>query len=190
MSDKVKDCLEHFHDYGAYYPTRTIEIKGDIDSDLADKVLRNIHILDNYSQGTINILIKSDGGDVSHGLEIYNAIRFCKNYVRMIATGPLESMATVIFQAGDERLVYPDAYFMVHEGEAKREGTEKDIKEQKKMHDWQEKRCNNIYLDKIKEKKPRYTMDKLTKLMDRDRVLLPEELIELGLADKIIKEAY
>jgi len=190
MSDKMKGSLETFHDYGVYDYTNTVEIFGDIDKDMCDRTIKNLHMLDNNSGKTITILLKSPGGCVTQGLAIHDAIRYCKNLVRIIGIGGIESMATVILQAGDERLLYKNSYFMIHEGNSTLEGNQKDITQQQKLHKIQEDLCNKIYLEKIKNKKPRYTMKKLIDLMDCDRILMANEIVELGLADKIIEGSY
>ena len=42
-----------------------------------------------------------------------------------------------------------------------------------------------IYLKKIKEKKQRFSKNRLTKLIEHDKILTPDEAVSLGLADKI-----
>jgi ATP-dependent Clp protease protease subunit len=185
MSEKVRDSISDFHDYGIYLPTRTIELFGEITEDSAKQVIKNIHILDNSGTGTITINLMSEGGDVGAGLAIYDAIRYCKNHVRGIAIGEVASIATVIIQACDERVMFANSYFMLHEGSASVEGKFRDKQEWDKFFNSQEERTNEIYLQKIKQKKPKYSMPKLTEFMDRDRILLPKQVIEMGLADRI-----
>lgn len=190
MSDKVKDSASQFHDEGLYLPSRTLTIFGDIDEDMLYSVVKNLHVIDNHSQGPITILLTSEGGCVTSGLGIYNAIRYCKNLVRIIAVGEVSSMATVIFQAGDERLMYEDAFLMLHEGETSLTGRQGDIASWSKLYKDQEKRMLDIYTRKIKNKKPRYSKDKLNKELLWDRIFTADEALEWGLCDKVIKESY
>lgn len=189
---KSLEAVSEFHEYGLYIPTRTIEIFGEITEALADRTIKNLHILDNLGSGTITIKFKSEGGLVTQGMAIYDAIKYCKNLVRGICIGNVESIATIIIQACDERLLYHNSYFMLHEGSST---IEKDLKfKDKKQWDnfleAQENGGNKIYLEKIKQKKPRFTMAKLTEFIDRDRILLPKDIVEFGLADRIIEESY
>ena len=190
MAADKEDHIDKFHDYGIYLPTRTIEIFGEIDEEMATKVIRNLHILDNTKEGTVTIKLMSEGGCVTSGLAIYDAIRAMKNYVRVICYGNVESMATVVLQAGDERLMTPDSYLMIHEGHQE---TKVHPKNKKRWDDFIEildKRCLDIYLEKIKQKKPRFTRKKLQDLLVFDTILQPKQVIELGLADKLIEGTY
>ena len=44
----------------------------------------------------------------------------------------------------------------------------------------------DIYLKKIKEKKPRFTRMGLKDLMKYDKYMGPKQVVNLGLADKVI----
>jgi ATP-dependent protease ClpP protease subunit len=185
MSD-IKDSIEQFHDKGICYATKTIEMFGDIDVEMRNRVVKNLHILDQKT-GEITILLSSEGGNVNIGLEIIDTIKNMKNYVRIVASGEVSSMASVIFQAGDRRCMRPNSFLMLHEGTAELQGKQKDRDQWKKLQDWQENTCNNIYLSRIKEKKPRYSKKKLLENMDKDWVIFPKEAVELGLADNIME---
>ena len=43
----------------------------------------------------------------------------------------------------------------------------------------------DMYLKRIKEKKPRYTRKQLQNMLTFDTILNPKKAIELGLADKV-----
>lgn len=192
MSDKLKDTIGIFHEHGISYETKTIKIFGDIDKDMKDRTISNLHLADQKS-GEVTILLSSEGGDVGAGLAIYDAIRAMQNRVRIICYEGVESMASVILQAADKggRLMMPNSYLMLHEGESSLSGKQKDMDEQKKLHDWQEKRCMDIYWEKISENnkvnKKRFTKKRLNANMDKDWNILPHEAIEIGLADKVLE---
>jgi ATP-dependent Clp endopeptidase proteolytic subunit ClpP len=190
MTKLDKDLIESFHNEGIYPPTKTIKIEGEIDDDLASKTLANLHLLDQVT-GEITILLSSNGGCVTAGFKIYDAIKACKNYVRIIAYGEVASMATVIFQAADEgrRFMATNAYLMLHEGDTEVEGKKRDRKAWERLYEWQEKNCMNIYWEKVKEKKPRAKRNVFeNKVNDSDWILFPKEAIEQGLADEIIEK--
>jgi len=188
MSDKIKDSISNFHDNDICWETSTIKIFGDIDFDMKDRVLTNLYLLDQKTS-PITILLSSGGGCVTSGFEIIDCIRSMKNNVKIIAYGQVASMATVIFQAADSklRLMMPNSYLMLHEGESVLSGKSKDVAEWKKLQDKQESKCLEIYLKRIREKKPRYKKEKLIKNLDKDWILFPSEAIELGLADEILE---
>lgn len=187
MSDR-NSVIQLFHDYGIYYPSKTIEIEGEITQELASQVLKNLHTLDR-TESQVTIFLTSPGGDVDAGFKIYDAIRAMKANVRIIGYAGIESMASVIFQAADDdnRFLMPNSFLMLHEGESEMKGSKKDREQYKRLNEWQENRCLDIYLQKIKEKKPRYTKDKLIQALDKDWIVLPEEAVKIGLADRILE---
>lgn len=188
MSDKIQDHISNLHDYDICFITKTMKIFGDIDKAQKDRSISNLHLLDQVT-GEVTILLSSGGGNVSDGLDIIDAIRAMKNYVRIIAYGEVGSMASVIFQAADtgRRFMMPNSYLMLHEGESGTVGKKKDRKEWNRLLNWHDKRCIEMYIEKINEKKPTYSLKQLENKLDKDWILFPEEAIEWGLADKILE---
>jgi ATP-dependent Clp protease protease subunit len=185
VSEKIKEFTDLFHSNGVYLPTRSITITGSIDEDQYETVLKNLHALDS-KEGTINIFINSEGGDVEQGLAIYDAIKGCKNFVRGMVYGTASSAASFILQACDERLMAPHAYLMVHIGEESSPSDHPKNKERWDKHQKElGKQMEDIYLVKIKHKKKRFTRKQLQDLLEYDTILYAKDAIELGLADRV-----
>lgn len=62
----------------------------------------------------INVYINSYGGEVAEGLAIYNALRRHKAKVRTVCDGFACSAASVVFMAGDERVMSNASLLMIH----------------------------------------------------------------------------
>lgn len=62
----------------------------------------------------INVHINSYGGDVSEGLAIYNVLREHPASITTICDGFACSAASVVFMAGDRRVMSPASLLMVH----------------------------------------------------------------------------
>lgn len=185
MSDKIKDYLSEFHSNGFYIPTRTIDITGDITEETYEKVVKSLHAFDSQP-GTINIILNSEGGEFRSGLGIYDTIRGCNSYVRIMVYGSCMSIASIILQSGDERLLSPNSLVMLHYGS--NGGADNPIAIEERWTEQHKKDKNtmeNIYLQKIKENKPRFTRKKLQEMLKIDTILSVKETIELGLADRI-----
>lgn len=60
------------------------------------------------------VYINSEGGVVDTGFDIYNFIKSLGYPVTTIGTGMVASIATVIFMAGQKRIVQPNTKFMIH----------------------------------------------------------------------------
>jgi ATP-dependent Clp protease, protease subunit len=196
MSRKLnRDDLEKYHDLNIHVPTRTIYIGSEgVDSDgsesgvdflLAEKAIKNLHILDSAAEEPINIILNNIGGDEFHGMAIYDAIRKCRSHVTIKGTGNIMSMATLIMQAGDKRILSKYSVFMLHHGHGTESGHVKEIRSWVEFRKRYDEILNDIYLVKIREKNPDFSRKKLEKLLDFDTILLPKEVVELGLADEV-----
>lgn len=186
MSKEFKDHIDQFHDRDIFLDTKTITAIGDIDEDMFDMLAKNLHALDT-KMGEITIKLMSDGGYVSVARGIYDLIAGCKNYVRIICYGEVASSATLILQAADKRIMTPNSKLMVHVGRNGGSGSDHPRNDDrlKEQNDIDEKWLEDIYLRRIKEKKPRFTRNKLKKMLEYDTYLNPKQALELGLIDSI-----
>ena len=99
--------------------TATINIYGDITSfpwnegDMSSANLsRQLEALEDVTQ--IDVFINSYGGEVAEGLAIYNALKRHKAKVTTYCDGFACSIASVIFMAGDERVMNDASLLMIH----------------------------------------------------------------------------
>ena len=183
MSNK-DSIVDQVHDKGLDMRTRTIFLQGDVDESTYEEFSRNMHLLEKGT-GEITIKLCSGGGHVSYGWGIYDLIKESKHFVRIIVEAKCESMATIILQAADERIIHKNARMMIHIGtESYEEQHAMDIRRWQGWGDKEEAKTQEIYLEKIREKKPRFTKKKLQDLLTFDTILGPKEAIELGLLDK------
>ncbi len=126
MARKNLDDIELFHERGLHIPTRTIKFDQDESGDgpgveigpmAASRLLKNLHVLTSISHEPINIIMVSGGGAVSEGSAIYDAIKHNPCHITITALGIVASMATIILQAADHRVIYPMTRVLVHDGE-------------------------------------------------------------------------
>jgi len=191
-----KEEIDRFHDYGIYVPSRAIYIGSEIvdaddesgvDALLAERVIKNILVLETQSQDPILIVLNNPGGFQEHGMAIYDKIKACKCHVTIQVFGQASSMASIILQAADERVMSENSVQMIHYGWSSAEGhpktVDKIVKQGNKTDDWMER----MYFARIKEKNPKFKLSKLQKMLDHDTFLSAEESIELGLCDKVLK---
>jgi ATP-dependent protease ClpP protease subunit len=78
-------------------------------------------------KGPLTVGINSAGGDVFDGLAIYNAISSYPGPVTTVVDGLAASIASVIFQAGQTRVMMPGAMAMVHDAFAVCAGNEAEM---------------------------------------------------------------
>lgn len=190
-----RDDIDKFHDYGLYLPNRTLymgsEFVGDDDESgtdalMAERMVKNLHILDSQNQEEITIIMNNLGGDPMHGLAIYDSIRACRSKVSIKVFGNAMSMGSIILQAADERIMSPNSVQMIHYGYLSLGGhsktTYKHTDENKRIDAWMER----LYLEKIREKVGDFSPQRLKGMLDHDYFLTAEKSVEIGLADKVL----
>lgn len=161
-----------------------------VDYAMAERAVKGLQILDATSRSDgITVWLNTLGGDVVHGMAVYDAIQRCRNHVTVVGTGPVMSMGVWILQAADRRVLTPNAQIMVHVGTA---GTEDHLvnlqryaAEAKRWDRWAE----DVLLERIRAKHPKYTRAKLRRLCLFDSYLTAAEALELGLADELLAKA-
>lgn len=188
MATRVKrDDIDKFLDHGIDLSTRTIYIGGEceeIDSHEAQRVISALHILDR-TDGEITIKICSPGGDWYCGMAIYDAVATCANEVKMVGYGQIMSMAAIILQAADTRILMPRASVMVHYGSEWFGGHTKDLQRRAEESRRSSETMEDIFLAKINEKHPEYTREQFKSKFAFDVFMSAEEAVEFGLADEI-----
>lgn len=194
MAKKKLDTndVEHFIDSDLYLPTRTVYI-GPTDSDnfevnpiMAERAIKNLHILDSKSDEPIEILMQNYGGEVEAGMAIYDAIKLCRSKVIIKVFGAAYSMGSVILQAADERLMSPNSRVMVHYGSESHSNHPKIVRQWVKETEKSDKWMKEMFLEKIREKQSDFKMSELDKMLNFDSIFNPQEAIDLGLADRIM----
>lgn len=183
MVNKSNNC-EHLHAYGVHFPTRTILLTGVVSADMYTMLSKNLMLLDRGGN-TIVIHLFSEGGDVTAARAIYRRIRECKDHVRIVVYGEASSSASIILQAADERIMTPESILMLHLGEEEISDShprnlDRIVAFNRKTEEW----MKNIYLQRIKNKKPRFTKSKLDDILMFDSYFTADQALEYGLIDR------
>jgi len=195
MAKKLNnDDISHFIDNDLYVPTRTVyigpmsSVEYEVNAMMAERAIKNLHILDSKSSEPIEIISLNYGGGVLEGMAIYDSIKLCRSSVTMKIFGCANSMGSVILQAADKRLIAPNAEVMLHYGYASYgENHPKAIRNAQKKDRKYDMWMVDLYLEKIREKVPNFTRAQLDKWLDFDKYMTAEEAIKYGLADAIIE---
>lgn len=196
MSKRVnRDDIDKFHDCKLYLPTRTIYMgselsDGDnesgVDALMAERFLKNISILEHASSEPITVIMNNLGGDTYHGMAIFDAIQCSPAHVTVKVFGCAMSMGSIILQAADRRIMAPNAKQMVHYGsiglDEPVKNAERWMQECKKM----DKIIEDVYLKRIQEKLPNYSLSAVKKMLTHDTFLTAKESVAMGLADEAL----
>lgn len=167
--------------------TATLNIYGDItswpwlDTDVsAANLSKQLEALGDVEQ--IDVYINSYGGEVAEGLAIYNALRRHKAKVRTYCDGFACSIASVIFMAGDERIMNESSLLMIHNAWTYAMGNSAELR---KQADDLEK----ITQASVEAYKAHSSLseEEIKELMDNETWILPEEALSYGFATTINK---
>lgn len=120
--------------------SRVIIFSGEIENIEATDLVKVLHDLSSPPE-PITIQLNSVGGDLFEGLMMFDYIKHLREKGLRVTTetyGLAASMASVISQAGDERLISPNSWFMIHEPSTIVIGKSSAIRDEavliKKMH--------------------------------------------------------
>lgn len=166
--------------------TADLDIYGDIsscwwddDAMSASKLSKQLDELGDVSQ--INVHINSYGGEVAEGLAIYSALRRHKARVRTTCDGFACSIASVIFMAGDERLMSDASLLMIHNAWTSAWGVNAaDLRKLADDMDTITSASKSAYMARVS-----ITEDELTELMDAETWISPADAVDMGFATEI-----
>lgn len=186
-----KNVFDTFLNHGVDLRNRIIVLEGESDDNEVDyhmalQAVKQIMYLDSYGEKPLKVIINSPGGWVSQGMAIYDAICGCHNDVIGLVVGEAYSMASIILQACDTRIMTPNSTLMIHNGSTGIEGKTDDVINTAEFEKKINRICEDIYLGRIKEKKPRFTRNQLRELLRTDTYFTAEEAVKIGLADNTL----
>lgn len=134
--------------------------------------------------GPLDIHINSAGGDVSDGIAIASAIRNYPGKKRTVVDGLAASIASVIAQAGDERVVEPGAMLMIHDPFT---GVTGNADELRKTAETLDKHGDNLAAQYAA--KAGGTPGEWRDVMKQERWYTADDAVTAGLADRVGSEA-
>lgn len=163
---------------------RRIYLIGAITDNRAANFMMALHALD-AKEGPITVVLNSPGGSTHAGYTIYDAITLAQNTVIVQGIGKIFSMAVLVLQAGDLRLLTPQAELMVHDVYASIQNDEMAIKDAGKLaNDLVE---NNKRYQSLVAKRCKMSPAKLARMCSKETYLRADEAVSLGFADQILR---
>lgn len=137
--------------------------------------------LDDITADEIVVKINSPGGDVFDGIAIYNALRAHPAKITTRVDGIAASIASVIAQAGDHRIMLSASQMMIHDAWGLAIGNAGDMREMADLLDRQSDNIAGIYAARGTGDSDHYRA-----LMAKETFLTDAEAVAEGLADEVI----
>jgi len=163
--------------------TRTILLAGEINKELAERVVRQLILLESKGEEPIKIFIDSPGGDADAGFAIFDMMRFVKPDIYTIGMGLVASAGAIILLASpkERRIALPNSHYLIHQPLSGIRGVATEIE------------IHARELEKLREKINRLISgetgreyEKVEKDTDRDFWMNAAEAEEYGLVSRIV----
>lgn len=165
--------------------TRQIILSGEVNKELAEKIIRQLLILESDSGSKpIYVYIDSPGGDVDAGFAIFDMIRFIKPPVYTVGMGLVASAGALILLASskDRRLGLPNSHYLIHQPLSGIKGVATDIEIHAKEIEKIKAKINALIAAETGKDEAAVAKD-----TNRDYWLSADEAAAYGLISKMVK---
>jgi len=162
--------------------SRRVQLVGEVNTDMFILVDAALSYFERKGRGTVTLAINSHGGFASQALAIVGRITRSPCRIVTEGYGEIESAATLILAAGDNRRISKYAMFMHHEGADTVEGRASQIFAKARAMEADELRWAQ-FMSEFSNKDVKYWYNKG---VGTDCYMTPEELLDSGVVDKII----
>lgn len=160
---------------------RTLFVTGGVDESTFRDLAVEIAGLEARA-GAIRIVLHSSGGDEGSGWAIYDLLRRCRRKIVVEGYGEVQSIAALILQAAQRRLLAPNCRFMIHNGTVSVSdiGAEAAAGLARELDS-----LAGMYYRALAERSGK-GVDEIRELCRRDTYLSAEEAVRAGFADGVL----
>ena len=135
--------------------------------------------LDTITAPNLRVEINSPGGDMFAGIAIFNALRNHPARVMTRVDGVAASAASLIFQAGDHRVMQPGTQQMIHNAWGMTIGDRRDHAQMAELLEQSDGQLAAVYAARAGT-----SVASMRALMDAETWLTGNEAVDVGLADE------
>jgi ATP-dependent Clp protease, protease subunit len=169
---------------GKMLKTRSILLSGEVNKELAERVVRQLLLLEAEGDDPVRVFIDSPGGDVDAGFAIFDMLRFIKPKIYIIGMGLVASAGALILLAADaeDRVGLPNSHYLIHQPLSGMRGVATDIEIHAREIERTRERINRIISGSTG-----LDIAKVEKDTDRDYWMSAEEAKEYGLISRIVR---
>ncbi|NNM54155.1 MAG: ATP-dependent Clp protease proteolytic subunit [Spirochaetales bacterium] len=166
-----------------FMKTRTVLLSGEIDKSLAERVIRQLLVLEADSDAPIKVMIDSPGGDADAGYAIFDMIRFVKAPVWIIGMGLVASAGALVLLAAprERRLGLPNSHYLIHQPLSGIRGVATEIEIHAQEIEKLRVRINKLIADETGQ-----PLNRVEKDTDRDYWMNADEAVQYGLLSRVI----
>ncbi len=172
--------------YSRLLKERIVFLVGPVNDSVASLVTAQLLFLESENPNKeISFYINSPGGLVTSGLGIYDTMQYINSPVSTLCIGQASSMGSFLLSAGEKgkRYSLPNSRIMVHQPSAGFQGQATDIQIHAKEIQSLKTRLNTIY-----SKHTGKSVDEISKALERDNFMTPDEAKKFGLIDSVVEK--
>ncbi|MEK4501930.1 head maturation protease, ClpP-related [Bacillus sp. FSL R12-0069] len=136
--------------------------------------------LNSVESGCITVRLNSGGGDVFHGISIYNQLKNHPAKVIIYVDGLAASAASVIAMAADELMMNTGSMLMIHEASTLAWGTKTDIQKTLNALEGINQSITDIYMTRYKGER-----SEMETMIANETWFTAQEAVEMGLANQV-----
>jgi len=174
-----------FDIYSRLLRERIIFLGTDINDQVSDSLVAQLLFLEAEDPNKdIQIYINSPGGSVTAGLAIYDTMQQIAPDIVTICFGVAASMGAFLLSGGTrgKRLALPNSRIMIHQPLGGAQGQAVEIEIQAKEILYLKKTLNSLLAEHTGQ-----SLEKINEDTERDYFLSPDEAVDYGIIDKVIK---
>ena len=171
--------------YSRLLKERIVFLVGPVEEATANLVVAQMLFLESENPDKdIHFYINSPGGSIAAGLAIYDTMQFVKPDVSTMCVGMAASMGAFLLAAGakGKRFALPNSTVLIHQPLGGFQGQASDVAIHAKYILSLRERLNRLLAQHTG--KPIAQIERDT---DRDNFLTPDEALEYGLIDKVLR---
>lgn len=171
--------------YSRLLRDRIVFLGRPVDDEIANLIVGQLLFLEaEEPDKDIALYVNSPGGEVYAGLAIYDAMQHVRPDVSTICFGMGMSAAAVIMSGGapGKRFALPNAKLMIHQGSAGYRGAPSDVSIAAR-----EIESTTRQMAEILSRHTGRSVEQVMADFDRDRFMTPEEAVEYGLVDAVLR---
>jgi ATP-dependent Clp protease protease subunit len=175
-----------FDIYSRLLAERIIFLGTPVDDQIANLVMAQlIHLESEDPDKDISIYINSPGGSVYAGLAIYDTMQYVKPDISTICCGIAMSMGSLLLAGGTKgkRSALPNSKILIHQVSGGFQGQGTDIEIQAREVISLKRKLEEIYAIHTERDK-----DDISRDMERDFFMTPEEAKDYGIIDNVISQ--
>lgn len=163
--------------------TRTILLSGEINKELAERVVRQLILLESKGDDPIKVFIDSPGGDADAGYAIFDMMRFIKPDVYTVGMGLVASAGAIVLLASpqEQRIALPNSHYLIHQPLSGIRGVATEIEIHAKELEKMREKINRLISEETGQ-----DFDKVVKDTDRDFWMNATEAQEYGLVSRLV----